>query len=967
MTRLPGTATVRASILSPALRTRLSKLKTSGARKKYLSQHTDLIHAEVVDWLAESVRARSKVDPSSTVVLAEIALAIARKLRDKSAIAQSMRTMGNALYLSGNNKGAVEYHTQASRIFSGVGNNDQLARTLNASIQPLILCGRYDRASSAAERARGIFLAERSEWRAARVDLNAGNIFQRQGRYAEALEYYGRARDFFAAEPERDPEGYVVSLHNVATCLVLINDFPNAQHSFQEARRFAQSHAMNLLAGQLDYNIAALHHLQGENSRAIEMLRSTREHCRKSDDHYHVALCQLDLSEIYLELNQGKEAEEMAQQAAADFRKLGMAYEAGKSLANVALAMWQQGNAGSALKLFAVAKRLFAHEDNQVWSSRMDFYRAVILVEQAKYADARNLCIAALKTFQRARVPYSFIQCHLLLAHLFLQQGKTVPGQHHCNAALKRLKSLELPALTYQAHHLMGRIRLAEGRANAAFESYEIARKVVEELRSDLSREELRISFMKNRLAIYEELVELCVNAMPQPRLEDAFEYIEQSKSRSLRDLMLNARSEFQLASDGSGDSIGKVHALRAEIHSLSRQYEAEHWGEGNRFPKNLARIQNKIRECEEELLRVTREIPLSVAESAGLASPKPATIEEIRAALPRGSTLVEYFQIRGQLIAAVLRGHSLEIVSLSPTSHVTDLASRLQFQLAKFKMTPQYTEAFSESLMQATLHHLKDLHTMLIAPIQKLLGGEHLLIVPHGVLHSIPFQALFDGKQYLIDSFRISLAPSAAIFAHCQARPAARGGRPLVLGIPDINAPTVLEEVQKVAATIPESDLFIGHSAAAEILRTKGGQSRLIHIATHGYFRQDNPMFSGVRLGDGILSLYDLYQMKLPAELITLSGCATGLHVVADGDELLGLLRGLIYAGAQAALLTLWDVQDKSTTEFMTSFYAHLNGTSDKSEALRKATLEVREKHPHPYFWAPFFLVGKVTTGNQG
>jgi CHAT domain-containing protein len=122
--------------------------------------------------------------------------------------------------------------------------------------------------------------------------------------------------------------------------------------------------------------------------------------------------------------------------------------------------------------------------------------------------------------------------------------------------------------------------------------------------------------------------------------------------------------------------------------------------------------------------------------------------------------------------------------------------------------------------------------------------------------------------------------------------------------------------------------------------------------------------MFSGVRLGDGILSLYDLYQMKLPAELVTLSGCATGLNVVADGDELLGLLRGLIYAGAQSALLTLWDVRDESTTEFMTSFYAHLDRATDKSDALRKATLEVRENHPHPYFWAPFFLVGKVTTG---
>jgi CHAT domain-containing protein len=960
---LPGTATARRSTLSPELLTRLSKLKTSDAREQYLSRHTDLIQREVVDWLAESVRTRAKVDAGSTVALAEIALMIARKLRDKIAVAQSLRTMGNALHLSGNNTAAIQYHTKASEIFARLKNTNQLARTLNASIQPLILCGHYGRALSSAERARRIFLAEKDEWRAARVDLNSGNIFERQGRYAEALDRYRRARDFFAIEPERDPEAYAVALHNVATCLVLLNDFAEAQLAFHEARHFAQAHAMNLLVGQLDYNIAALHHLQGENTRAIEMLRSTREHCGKSGDHYHAALCQLDLSEIYLELNQSKEAEEMAQQAAADFRALGMAYEAGKSLANVALAMWRQVRAEPALKLFAEAKRLFMREGNQVWCSRMDFYQAIILLEQKQYTDARRLCLAALKVFQRVQVPYSIIQCHLLLAHLFLQQGKTALGEHHCKAALRRLHSLQLPVLSYQAHHLMGRTGAAIGRTDEAFESYEAARRIVEDLRADLSREELRISFMNNRLAIYEELVDLCISSKPLPRLENAFEYIEQSKSRSLRDLMLNAKSEFQLATDSTGNSIRKIHALRAEIHSLSRQYEAEQSGEGNRSPKHLSRIEEEIRKREKELLRVAREIPTPIAESAGLASAKPPAIEEIRAALAPGSTLVEYFQIRGQLIAAVLRGNSLEIVSLSPISHVTDLATRLQFQLAKFRMAPQYTEAFSASLMQATLHHLKDLHAALIAPVQKLLGGDHLLIVPHGVLHSIPFQALFDGKQYLIDSFKISLAPSAAVFANCQSRTANHSGQSLVLGIPDINAPTVAEEVKKVAASIPESDLFIGDSATADVLRSKGQQSRLIHIATHGYFRQDNPMFSGVRLGDGILSLYDLYQMKLPAELVTLSGCATGLNVVADGDELLGLLRGIIYAGAQAALLTLWDVQDQSTTEFMTSFYAHLNRSNDKSKALRNATIELRDIYPHPYFWAPFFLVGKVTT----
>lgn len=122
--------------------------------------------------------------------------------------------------------------------------------------------------------------------------------------------------------------------------------------------------------------------------------------------------------------------------------------------------------------------------------------------------------------------------------------------------------------------------------------------------------------------------------------------------------------------------------------------------------------------------------------------------------------------------------------------------------------------------------------------------------------------------------------------------------------------------------------------------------------------------MFSGIRLGDSILSLYDLYRFKLPVELITLSGCVTGLSTVAGGDELLGLVRGLIFAGARAALLTLWDVQDVSTLEFMVSFYQYLRDGQPKADALRRAILDLRERYPHPYHWAPFSLIGNVFPG---
>src|SRR5215212_8151548 len=142
---------------------------------------------------------------------------------------------------------------------------------------------------------------------------------------------------------------------------------------------------------------------------------------------------------------------------------------------------------------------------------------------------------------------------------------------------------------------------------------------------------------------------------------------------------------------------------------------------------------------------------------------------------------------------------------------------------------------------------------------------------------------------------------------------------------------------------------------------RCGSAASRFVHIATHGYFRQDNPLFSSIRLGDGELSAYEFYELQLPAELVTLSGCSTALSVVAGGDEQLGLVRGLLYAGARAVLLTLWDVNDSSTSEFMKSFYSRIRDGSSKARATQQAMRELRERYPHPFYWAPFSLIGNV------
>jgi CHAT domain-containing protein len=112
---------------------------------------------------------------------------------------------------------------------------------------------------------------------------------------------------------------------------------------------------------------------------------------------------------------------------------------------------------------------------------------------------------------------------------------------------------------------------------------------------------------------------------------------------------------------------------------------------------------------------------------------------------------------------------------------------------------------------------------------------------------------------------------------------------------------------------------------------------------------------------------LHDLYQMRFDSTLVALSGCSTGMNVVAPGDELLGLQRGLLYAGARSMLLSLWDVNDISTAELMTAFYRRTREGNPPALALQGAMKEIRSRYPHPYFWAPFILIGKCTLAMRG
>ena len=940
----------------------LASVADEAQRRAFLAAQSQARSREAVDSLYNAVVTFARVDLQKAERLAQAGAWIAEEIRDPYSTAQSARAVGHVLYLTGKYQYAIREYEKALQIFEETGRDLDYARTISGALQSLIYDGQYERAFRLGEQARSIFHAHKDRLRLARLDSNIANIYYRQDRFQEAVELYEKAYGEFLQCGE--PLDIAAVLRNLAVCYISLNDFPHAEGTYRLARQHCLEHGFSLLVAEADYNVAYLHYLRGEYLRAIELYDQTRALCEKLGDHYHQALCDLDESEIYLELNLTEGGTELAQDAFNAFRQLGMKYEAAKAAAFSAIAISQQGHYEQSLEVFDQARGLFVKEQNELWPALIDLYKALVLYEEGQNDQAEDLAASALEYFANSALASKAALCELLLAAIELRGSDPEEARSYCSAALSRLTHIDSPA-TYQAYFMLGQAEEASGNTELARHAYEHAFKKLEDLRSHLGKEELKIAFLKNKLAVYEGLVitSLAISFSARAQRE-AFGYIEQAKSRSLADLIAFRASS--IASKGPetlSPAMGEFRDLRQKLNWTYHQIELEELSREGGSAEKIQQLRLLSRKYEDALVKAFSQVQSVDREFASLQNAKTVPVEDLQRLLPENSMLLEYYTARNRFYVCVVSRQQFKILPLGDVLPVREKLRLLQLQLAKFRLGEDYTKPLEKRLLEATQAHLEELYSLLIAPVRQQLLAEHLIIVPHAFLHYLPFHALSDGQRYLIDDFSISYAPSSTVFAACQEkRQQGTEGETLVLAVPDARAPFIEDEARYVSEAMGGARLFLGEEATEEQLRAFGPTSRFIHIATHGYFRQDNPMFSSIRLGKSLLSLFDLYQLQFDAELVTLSGCGTGMNVVIGGDELIGLVRGLLYAGAQTLLVSLWEVHDQSTAEFMGDFYRNYKKSANKANALRTAVMNLKQKHRHPYYWAAFALVGKFS-----
>src|SRR6516165_4328449 len=408
----------------------------------------------------------------------------------------------------------------------------------------------------------------------------------------------------------------------------------------------------------------------------------------------------------------------LAPQAYASFDAQGLGYESGKALAILALCCSRRGKPFHALELFEKARQLFSEQKNRSWVALVDLYRALVLEQEGRLYEARNLCENALCIFTGSSRTGKVVLCELLLARLYLRLGDPRAAKGHCTAVLDRLAQEPIPALSFQAYSLLGQVEGAAGNRRAAHDAYLRAHSQLESLRNRFQTGELKIGFFKDKQVLYESLV-----AMSVPRStklggghEEAFGYIQQAKSRAMADLVaFRSRALPALTGMRSG-LVEQVRELREELNWYYRQIDLQEIREENRSPERVQNLSRRTRECEDQLARVLGDVQKNDREFAALLNVGTVDLAVIRSALPADAVLLEYYQARGIVYAAVLSGNDLAVVPLSLVGRIRGLLRLLQQQLFKCQAEADSPQGRGEQSLVATQYHLQNLYQELIA-----------------------------------------------------------------------------------------------------------------------------------------------------------------------------------------------------------------------------------------------------------
>jgi CHAT domain-containing protein len=586
------------------------------------------------------------------------------------------------------------------------------------------------------------------------------------------------------------------------------------------------------------------------------------------------------------------------------------------------------------------------------------------------------------------------------LGELYLRQKNFPRALEYLNRVMDDPAISRSEMTFFKAASDAGFALIGSGKPGDAIPYFKRAIDSVEASRASLASEELRAAFFDNKRRTYTGIISAQLRV---GNIGESFDYNERARSRAFLDIL---GSKLELA---RGALLEEERSLQARVSALQAKLNEDEKddAEEDDSQEDETRLRQEINAAQKAYADFLARVRKENKEQASLMNVEPLTLKEVQERLDPGVTLVEYFVTNDAVILWVVERDRINSVRVA--------LSRKELQAKVHALR----EAITELTEKETLDLLsRELFKLLIQPALPHVRGKALLIIPHDVLHYLPFQALLSPQgKYLIEEYSINYLSSASLMQFTQEKRKAKGeltsvlaqgGKVLTLGNPDLNdSKMALQfaeiEAKEIKSLYPQSSIYLRKEATEERAKSLSPQSDIIHFASHAELNEDDPLASAIRLAksdkeDGRLEVREIFGMDLKASLVVLSACETGLGKLSSGDELVGLTRAFIYAGTPSVVASLWNVEDSSTAQLMASFYKNLK-TMTKVDALRQAQLnlirgnvnsdllarrgiggvgklgevpaakapsqdsvsnQISVSTSHPFFWAPFILVGE-------
>jgi len=862
--------------------------------------------------------------------------------------ALSLWVSGIAQLTEGKLNLAINTLDESAEIFQTINKEYDSAQTQVAKLYALALLGQYKKAVECGKNALKIFEKYDDELAAGKIEKNLGNIVSRQEQHDKAEKYYISARNRFLKIANLSE--LTMCENGLAITYSAVNDFRRAEKFYALALNRAKKTKMSVTEAEIEASMGNLALFRGKYNEALKFLESSRQKYETLQMLHQTTVAELEIADIYLELNLTTEAVSIYERITPKLSKLKMQGEEARARANFGRVAAVLNETNTARKHLKKAARLFTLEKNRVGAAAVKLSEAKLELSLQNYEKALNLAEEAENLLRQTENLRHILTARWLQAEALRNLGETEKAQKILAQVFIESIKQEQPNTAQAAQISLGKLAVDKKNYRTAEGHFKQAIRLIETLRAPLAAEEFRMAFLANKLAPFENLAKIYLT---EDRFKEAFLIVEKARARSLAESLDNAIQPKNKEQNKASVKLSKkLESLREELNwfysRLNRADEAE-----------IEKLQSEAKKREKQIADVMRQIA-STGESK-FGNQDFLDFARLQIQLGKQKALIEFVNFDGNLSAFVVTGKTIHFVAdFAKESDVLALLENLQFQFGSLRYGAKVLESFLPELKKRADFYLQKLYEKLLEPLESFIGKRDLAIIPVGTLHYVPFHALFNGTHYQIEMREVVYAPSATVWQFLALKPKRKLKNALLIGFADERIPLVTREIENLKNIFAASKSFTGERATFSAFTENAANFDVLHLACHGQFRPENPMFSSLHLADGWVTVRDVCSQRLKAEVVTLSACETGLHKVFAGDEILGLARGFLSAGAKSLVLSLWTVNDKATIELMSVFYKNLQPGETVPASLRAAQIGFIKRDAHPYFWSPFVLIGR-------